>query len=167
MVVQCNGMKERLTSDGKNWKLVLVEKTGTCSTKHALLRALAIELNLDINLILGIYYMTESNTPGVGKVLAQTKYSYIPEAHCYLKYNDMRIDLTRFGINANEPILYFYNEITIEPDDIGTKKLNFHQSFIKKEFGYNSFEEVWKLRELCIAAISTSLMSPEDRLRAR
>ncbi len=150
------------TSDGKNWKLVLVEKTGTCSTKHALLKALASELNLEIDLILGIYHMTESNTPGVGKVLGQTRYDYIPEAHCYLKYNKTPIDLTRYGINAEEPISKFYDEIVIEPDEIGTKKKDFHQSFIKRGFGQDSFNEIWQLRELCIEGISTKQTHKPD-----
>ena len=57
------------TSDKSNWLLVLSERTGTCSTKHALLKALANELSLNINLVLGIYPMKESNTPGVGTVV--------------------------------------------------------------------------------------------------
>jgi hypothetical protein len=44
--------------------IVLAEQRGTCSTKHALLRRLAIEQGLDIALVLGIYEMTERNTPG-------------------------------------------------------------------------------------------------------
>ena len=51
--------------------IVLKENRRTCSTKHALLRRLAIEQNLDIVLILGIYEMSEQNTPGVGAVLAK------------------------------------------------------------------------------------------------
>jgi hypothetical protein len=143
------------TSDSKNWSLVLTEKRGTCSTKHALLKALADELTLDIDLILGIYYMSEANTPGVGKVLDQSEYVYIPEAHCYLKYNHIRVDLTRFGLEAAEPIAEFYDEVKIKADDIGTKKLEYHQSYIKKKFGHDRFDHIWELREQCISAIST------------
>jgi hypothetical protein len=41
--------------------IVLTEKRGTCSTKHALLRRLAIEQNWDFALVLEIYEMTEQN----------------------------------------------------------------------------------------------------------
>src|SRR5580698_10132355 len=48
---------------------VLTEQRGTCSTKHALLRRLAIEQRIDVALVLGIYEMAEQNTPGVGDIL--------------------------------------------------------------------------------------------------
>src|SRR5437016_6324405 len=48
---------------------VMRERRGTCSTKHALLARLAIEQRLQISLMLGIYEMSELNTPGVGAVL--------------------------------------------------------------------------------------------------
>ena len=48
----------------------LREGCGTCITKHALLKQLAIEQGLEVALIIGIYEMTESNTPGVGRMLA-------------------------------------------------------------------------------------------------
>lgn len=60
--------------------IVLTEKRGTGSTKHALLRRLAIEQNLDIVLVLGIYEMSEQNTPGVGAVLAKYGLTMLPEA---------------------------------------------------------------------------------------
>ena len=44
--------------------LVISEKKGTCSSKHALLKSIA-DLNniLNIDLVIGIYRMTELNTP--------------------------------------------------------------------------------------------------------
>jgi len=71
------------TSDSSNWRLVLSENVGTCSTKHVLLSVLARELELEIDLTLGIYPMKESNTPGVGGILLLENMEYIPEAHCY------------------------------------------------------------------------------------
>ena len=52
------------TSDKANWHLILSEKMETCSTKHALLKALADELSLDVNLVLGIYAMKASQYTG-------------------------------------------------------------------------------------------------------
>src|SRR5262245_37335349 len=57
-------------SDREDFRLVLIEQRGTCSTKHALLAALALEQQLDVALTIGIYDMSERNTPGVGRVLA-------------------------------------------------------------------------------------------------
>jgi hypothetical protein len=143
------------TSDQANWRLVLNEGTGTCSTKHALLKALSDELNLEIQLTLGIYPMHESNTPGVGRVLSVHSIDYIPEAHCYLRYKGMQVDLTRFDFEAEEPISEFFIERDIAPDHIGEFKQEFHKEFILNHCGNEKFQRLWEVRELCIQALST------------
>ena len=45
-----------------DYELVLSEGRGTCSTKHAILGALAVEQKIPLELRLGIYEMTEANT---------------------------------------------------------------------------------------------------------
>lgn len=143
-------------ADRADFRLVLRERRGTCSTKHALLAALAIEQGLAVSLTLGIYEMNERNTPGVGEVLIRNGLSSIPEAHCYLVYNGERIDVTRSLADAAEPIARFLHEETIAPGQIGQYKLDFHQNYLR---GWSarvgrSFDEVWKTREDCIAALS-------------
>ena len=51
--------------------------------KHALLRRLAIEQELDIALVPGILEMTDRTTPGVGEVLKKYGLTAMLEAHCY------------------------------------------------------------------------------------
>jgi hypothetical protein len=89
--------------------IVLAERRGTCSTKHALLRRLAMEQGFDATLILGIYEMTERNTPPVGGVLRQHGISSLLEAHCYLRIGGKSIDVTKasFENQASEPIERF------------------------------------------------------------
>jgi hypothetical protein len=83
------------TSDRSDWRLVLEERCGTCSTKHALLTELARENDRPVSLVLGIYEMDETNTPGVGPVLQRYGLRCVPEAHCHLVYEGTRVDLTR------------------------------------------------------------------------
>ena len=90
-------------SDRADYRQVLSENKGTCSTKHALIASLAQELSIPVALTLGIYKMQESNTPGVGKVLQQFDLDFILEAHCYLRYKDRRIDLTKETAGESEP----------------------------------------------------------------
>src|SRR5215510_6425949 len=78
-------------SDGHRPDLVLHESRGTCTTKHALLAMLAAEQEIDLALTLGIYEMTERNTPGVGPVLDRHGLDRIPEAHCYVVWQGERI----------------------------------------------------------------------------
>ncbi len=141
---------------------VLREGRGTCSTKHALLRQLAIEQKIDVALVIGIYRMTERNTPGVGKVLSKYGLDYVPEAHCYLRYRNERIDVTRsLGDTPSEPIAHFLYEEEIEPAQIGEYKVALHQQFIRRWLSEssvaalkNDFDTIWRIREECIAALS-------------
>ncbi|MGO9604996.1 MAG: hypothetical protein ACLQAT_16690 [Candidatus Binataceae bacterium] len=119
---------------------VLREGHGTCSTKHALLKELAIEQKLEVALVIGIYEMTERNTPGVGRVLEKYRLAYMPEAHCYLRYREDRVDVTRaLADGPSEPIARFLHEEEIVPPQVGDYKVGRHQSFIREE---------------CIAALS-------------
>lgn len=144
-----------------DYHAVLRQTKGTCSTKHALLAALADEQQLALALTLGIYEMYERNTPGVGAVLAQYQLAFIPEAHCYVTYDAMRIDVTRSGAEPVEPISRFLHEETIVPEQIGDYKVAMHRRFMQDWVHRHpemvaglSFEQMWKVREACIAALA-------------
>ena len=148
-------------SDRSDYRRVLIEGLGTCSTKHALLAAVAREEGLIVDLTLGIYEMTEANTPGVGGVLSAHGLSSIPEAHCYLRYRGQRIDITRSGESPLETIATIQQETSISPDQIGEYKLDFHKRFLKSwlaEHPHLHFtpEELWSIREECILALSAA-----------
>ena len=143
-----------------DFRLVLDEGCGTCSTKHALLAELAREQQIPVALTLGIYAMHERNTPGVGPILEQYGLSFLPEAHCYLTYAKSRVDITRSGVEANESIAQFLHEETITPAQIGEYKVELHQKFLRawlvneKRAVGRTFEEIWGIREECIAALA-------------
>ena len=137
-----------------DYGLVLQEGRGTCSTKHALLAALAAEHGRFVELRLGIYEMNADNTPGVGPVLRRYGLDFIPEAHCYLEYRGARVDLT--SIEAASPFESLLHEETIGPDQIGAYKPDVHRRFVRgwaAERGLD-FERVWRAREECIGALS-------------
>lgn len=143
-------------SDRADYRLVLEEGRGTCSTKHALLAALARDHGLPVELRLGIYEMDGHNTQGVGPVLARYGLDGVPEAHCYLAYRGARVDLTR--AIPTDPIEDYLYEETIEPAGIGTHKVGIHRRFVREwasERGLD-FRLVWRIREECIGALSAS-----------
>lgn len=146
-------------ADRADFRLVLPERRGTCSTKHALLAVLAMEQRLPVHLTLGIYEMNERNTPGVGAVLSRHGLAFVPEAHCYLIYDGARIDVTRSSVSPSEPIARFLHEEMISPAQIGDYKVAMHQAWMRqwvaREMPPRDFEQVWKIREECIAALST------------
>jgi hypothetical protein len=147
--------------------IVLAEGRGTCSTKHALLRRLAIEQELDIALVLGIYEMSEQNTPGVGNVLNQHGLASLPEAHCYLYAAGNRIDVTRATNWApTHAISHFLHEETIDPTQITGYKTALHKRFLSTwiadhdGLGGRSLEDIWAIREECIASLSERDRAP-------
>jgi hypothetical protein len=140
---------------------VLTEQRGTCSTKHALLRRLAIEQGINLVLVLGIYEMNERNTPGVGSVLQAHGLESIPEAHCYVRVGDKRIDVTRQRARSDaEPISNFLYEEEIDPSQITIYKIGVHKSFLDQwitataSLGGLTLTSIWAIREECIAALS-------------
>jgi hypothetical protein len=141
--------------------IVPTEERGTCSTKHALLRRLAIEQTLDVALVLGIYEMAEQNTPGVGDILRKYELVSLPEAHCYLRMAGRRIDVTRAVDQVpSAAISRFLQEEDIEPAQITDYKIALHKQFLLKwiaengGFGGRSLADLWKIREECIARLS-------------
>jgi hypothetical protein len=148
-------------SDRGDFRLVLSEQRGTCSTKHALLAAVALEQRLPVFLTVGIYDMSEANTPGVGRVLSAHGLGSIPEAHCHLTHAARRIDITRSGIAPKLPIAHFHEEWSIAPSQIGAHKLALHQQHLRRwlcerpDLSF-SFEELWRIREACILALGAA-----------
>jgi hypothetical protein len=141
--------------------IVCKEAQGTCSTKHVLLKQLANENNwYDVQLMLGIFMMDKNNTPSIAKVLQQYNLSAIPEAHNYLRQNNTIIDCTKIGWTAD----HFLSDLVVETEiknlqDWSDHKIEFHQTFIKQWMMQQSitqynFQDIWQIRELCIAAIS-------------
>ena len=147
----------RITDRSRFW-LVLEEGRGTCTTKHAALAELAREQGIEVQLMLGIYEMSEGNTPGVGRVLSARGLSYIPEAHCYLRCQGERIDMTGVPAGAT-PIERFLHEEPITVDQIGAYKNDLHRRFLSDWIARTepvrgrSLDDMWRIREACIAAL--------------
>lgn len=141
--------------------LVFVEGKGTCSSKHAALKTIAIEQEMHrVQLVLCIYKMNSRNTPGIGGHIADASLDFIPEAHCYLDIDGEKIDLTTVSASLTKiekDILY---EEIILPDQVSQYKINVHKKYIQDwlsaEKIEKTFEEVWSVRERCIAALSTN-----------
>ncbi len=149
-------------SDPSDLSLIIKENQGTCSTKHAFLKAVAEENDKnEIKLIVGIFKMNKINTPVLSDILSRNNLAYVPEAHCYLKYENQRFDFTKNGVDVNS----FQEDILLEkeitPEQAGQWKSDFHQQFISDWLKENknikySPEEIWSIREECIKALSNN-----------
>ncbi len=132
---------------------------GTCSTKHSLLKNLAIENGIsEIKLMLGIFKMNSQNTPKISPVLEKYSLKEIPEAHNYLKYQNEILDFTRKNSKPEDFINDLVEEIEIIPNQITGFKIEYHKDFIKNYLDENTEipftpDEFWEIREECISAL--------------
>lgn len=139
--------------------LVISENKGTCSSKHAYLKDFAEKNEIqNVKLLIGIYKMSETNTPKIGQVLSENNLDYIPEAHCYLKVNDEIIDATSITSDFDKIKNDILQEIEIESFQVADFKIDYHKAFLKKwieETNQNyTFDEIWDIREQCIQKLS-------------
>jgi hypothetical protein len=148
-------------SDNKDLSLVLTEKRGTYTTRHAFLVKLARENNVhDLKLTLTVIHMHECHTAGIKNILSPYGLHSFPEARGYLKYEGHLFDACS-GTTLDESFAdYLIAEIEIEPQQIGRFKAKYHQNFIKNWLQIEKLhkrwtvEEVWKIREACIHQMS-------------
>ncbi len=147
-------------SDKNNLKAVFTENKGTCSSKHALLKSLAVENGFyGIQLTIGIFRMNGTNTPKIKDRLLKYDIDFIPEAHTYLKYRGQYFDYTRTGSSAEDFLDDLLFEVEIQPNEIGEQKIEIHQTFLNNWVDKNSelkysAKEIWDIREECIADLS-------------
>lgn len=147
-------------ADKNNLATVFTDNCGTCSTKHALLKRLADENEFEkVKLIVGLFKMNKKNTPQVSSTLQKYNLEYIPEAHCYLKFEDKIIDLTKLNSKPTDFLDELIEEIEILPEQITDYKVNYHKNYLASWLDKNkqinlSLNELWEIREECIQKLS-------------
>lgn len=135
--------------------LVLKQQKGTCSSKHAFLKLVADFNQIpNIKLIIGLYKMSQENTPKIGSELSKNGMDYIPEAHCYLEINNQKVDITSNNSDFQKIEKDIIVEKEIQPKQVSDYKVAYHKSFLKQWIKDNtldfSFDEIWTIREQCI-----------------
>lgn len=99
-------------TDKTDVSLMLKEHKGTCSTKHAFLKQIADCNSIAVDLVIGMYKMTEENTPGIGTSLTAMDLNYIPEAHCYLRKEAKLLMLPLSIATMHLPIVFWKKSVS-------------------------------------------------------
>ncbi|CAD7800957.1 hypothetical protein CHRY9390_00708 [Chryseobacterium aquaeductus] len=142
-------------SDKKNIHCIFDDLGGTCSTKHATLRKLALENNYyEVKLILGIFKMDAEYTEKIENTLERSNLNYIPEAHNYLKIDEEYFDFTKPDSDYAQFKTKLLIEKEIEYNEICEEKISFHKDFLEKWLAEENIpftlDEIWNIREQCI-----------------
>jgi hypothetical protein len=92
-------------SDRDDLMILFKEKMGSCTTKHAVIATLALELDLPVAKHIGIYAMNEAIVSGTDRILQRYGLPHLPMIHCFLVHDRYRVDLTEGNHNGkNRPI---------------------------------------------------------------
>jgi hypothetical protein len=103
-------------SDREDLMILFKEHMGSCATKHAVIATLAAELGCGVFKNIGIYPMTEDLVTGTNKILTIYELPYVPMVHCFLVYEEKRVDLSQGNQNGkNGPIDDFLYTEKVEP----------------------------------------------------
>lgn len=143
-------------ADTQTISAVLSEQQGTCSFKHRLLAAVAWECGRpEVELLVGIYEMSEDNTPGVGAILEAANLISIPEAHCYLRFRGHRYDFTGLPGGNSSPFDSLLAEHAVSPYSLPQEKTALHHKAMHAWAALHgrTFAQAWKIREACIEAL--------------
>lgn len=108
-------------SDREDLMILFKEKKGTCTTKHAVIGTLALELDLPVSKTIGIYAMTEAIVPGADSILEKYRLPYVPMVHCFLAYENARVDLTEGNHNGKNRSIEEFLYIEKVPPHISGK----------------------------------------------
>lgn len=103
--------------------------------------------------------MNHLNTPKIQDTLLNHNLDYIPEAHCYLIINNLRVDVTHTNSDVSKLESDIVNELEIETNHVIDFKIIYHQQYLKdwlKTEGLSlSFEQLWKIRKECIKKLES------------
>ena len=136
---------------------ILREERGTNSSKHHLLATVAQTCgHPEVVLTLGIYAMSEFNTPGIGEILGAASVSSIPQAYCYLTVDNQRLDFTGPPQVSGSPLRSLTAEFFLTPDKLAERMAPLQQQALAQWATQQgmSFEAAWALRQACFAVLS-------------
>lgn len=151
----------RRISDKTDFSLVLTEKQGTCSSKHAVLAYVALEQHHpEVEIIAGIFLMGPETHKVLHDFFKGKPYSALPECHCYLRFNGERYDFTSVNSSMERIAPKIVREQRMDPHQAIEWKENIHKHYMESWLKRNlqlelTFEELWADRERCISLLGS------------
>jgi hypothetical protein len=135
--------------------ILFKEGYGSCTTKHAVIATLALELGIPIFKSTGIYAMNEEIVTGADIILNKYKIQYLPMIHCFLVYKTFRVDLTEGNDNGKN---------TSIEEFLFTKKVNANISEKDEYLIYKEALEnnILKLKEMYRIDMKTILQARQE-----
>lgn len=120
-------------SDPDNKWILFKEMKGSCTTKHAVIATLALELGIPLHKHVGVYKFTEDICVGASKITEKYSLPYIPMVHCFLVYKSYKFDLTEGNFNGKKTsIEEFIHDEEVIPFITRTDEYNLYRTIVDK-----------------------------------
>ncbi|MEL6385520.1 MAG: hypothetical protein AAFQ89_24285 [Cyanobacteria bacterium J06626_18] len=115
--------------------ILFQEEQGTCTTKHGAIARLAQEHNLPVHKALGFYRLNDEIVTGVNALLEPSGLSFIPQIHCFLIYQDYRVDLTEGNCNGKNKTIEDYDFVVqVQPDLTYAQKEAYYLDHLRRYY---------------------------------
>lgn len=144
--------------------ILFSEGFGTCTTKHMAVALLAKELKLPVNKHIGIYAMIDRLVTGADRISREFALPAIPVVHCFLVYEQFRVDLTEGNLNGkNAPIDDFLFTVRVEPDISSRDEYRLYREALqahvlkRPEFAGTTLKTILAAREKALALLKTNM----------
>jgi len=114
--------------------LILFEEGhGTCTTKHGAIARLAQEHDLPVHKSLGFYRLNDEIVTGVSSLLAPHGLDFIPQIHCFLVYQNLRVDLTEGNCNGKNKTIEDYDFVVqVAPDLTEDQDQTYYRAYLRQ-----------------------------------
>ena len=137
---------------------------GSCTTKHAVIATLALELDLPVRKWIGIYAMTETLVTGTAVIIEKYALPHLPMVHCFLGDGFHRVDLTQGNVNGkNGPIDDFLYTAKVDANISAKDEYRLYRNVLKdkilnrEEFQAVEMKTVLKAREEGLALLKARI----------
>ena len=108
---------------------------GTCTEKHAVVAACAMEMAVPVFKVVGIYPLDTRLVSGIAPILADFRVPFVPATHCFLIFREYRIDLTEGNCNGkNGPIDQYWQIHKVAPLPSQAELDALYADFIEHDF---------------------------------
>lgn len=126
-------------SNSEDSLILFEEGYGSCTTKHGAIARLAKEHGLPVHKNLGFYRLNDEIVTGVNALLQPYGLDFIPQIHCFLVYEDCRVDLTEGNCNGKNKTIEDYDfVIQVAPDLSHAQHQVYYLEFLRRYEAFSS-----------------------------
>ena len=122
-------------SSSEDSLILFAEGYGNCTTKHGAIARLASAYHIPVTKHLGFYRLDDDIVTGVNAILQPHGLDFIPQVHCFLAYDNYRVDLTEGNCNGKNKTIEDYDfVIPVKPDLTEAEYKSIYREYLQRYY---------------------------------